>query len=119
MVAEREGEAAAKTETIFDIRPLVAIWCEESIGRRLRESEKPLPGRKKRSFETGRSVVELDRAKSASSLQMGAFMGSGLCGEEIIVVHSQTHSIASNGQRLSCGCIEEVGAAVVDFVGEV
>jgi hypothetical protein len=74
-----------------------------------------MPGRENRSFEASRGVAELDRA---SSLQMGVILGNGLCGEVIIVVHSQIESIASDGQRLSCGWVEGVAAAPIDFVGE-
>jgi hypothetical protein len=105
-------------EVGFDIPPLVAILVAESIGRRSWESGKAVPVWGNRCFEESWHERNWIAPISASSLQMGAFMDSGLCGEEIIVVHSQTHSIAADGQRLSCGCIEEVGAAVVDFVGE-
>ena len=97
---EREGEAAAKTGLVFDIRPLVAIWGEESIGRRSWKSGKPMPAWGNRSFEALGRGAKLERA---SWLQMGVIAGSGLCEVEIIVVHSQIDSIASEGQRLSCG----------------
>ena len=95
VAVELEGEAAAKTDATFDISPLVAIWGAESSGRRSWKSGKPVPGRGNRSFEASRSRRNRVAPNPANSLQMGAFEGSGLCGEGIIVVHSQTYSIAS------------------------